>query len=258
MTAVFYNFGQTAATPDELQNCKLYVNGQAVPLTLASRPDVNSFSARTCQAFCTSVLTVASRAFLTARSAITADLQPRPVCRGSANAVQRPVRHTGRPLLYPQGVRPQRQPDRRKRPYFGNTTDYVYDALNRQIETIQPAVLNAAGNSVNPTTVTAYDTAGNVISVTDPDGDTTTYQYDNLNHKKAETDALEHTTTYSYDTAGNLVSATDPKGNTADYIYDALDRKIEEIDPDPSTGQASPERSGLPQRPTGLTPPTAI
>ena len=88
-------------------------------------------------------------------------------------------------------------------------------------------------------TLYAYDANGNVTSATDALGNTTGYEYDNLNRKTKETlpapdgtsPLTQPTTSYQYDNTGNLIAVTDPLGYTTQYAYDNLGRKIKQIDP---------------------------
>ncbi len=62
----------------------------------------------------------------------------------------------------------------------GTTTTSFSDALGRQIESEQtdPETGDGSATSGYLITTTSYDGNGNVLSVTDPMGRTTTYQYD--------------------------------------------------------------------------------
>ena len=83
-----------------------------------------------------------------------------------------------------------------------------------------PNVIADANNhlySANPTYT--YDSTGNVLMKTLPEGDPTTnqtgvdvwqYTYNNFGEVLTATDPLNHTTTYQYDTHGNLKSITTP------------------------------------------------
>ena len=53
---------------------------------------------------------------------------------------------------------------------MGNVTSYEYDAANRETEEIDPS---PDGVAADPTILYAYDTAGNLASETDPDGNAT-------------------------------------------------------------------------------------
>jgi RHS repeat-associated protein len=71
-----------------------------------------------------------------------------------------------------------------------------------------------------PTTTWAYDPEDNLLSTTDPLGNTTAYTYNATRQVLTTTDARGGTTTNAYDAKGNLVSTTDPLGNATAYTYD--------------------------------------
>ena len=118
---------------------------------------------------------------------------------------------------------------------LGYTTRYQYDVENRQIAEIDPATPCTEPNGsvavVQPTTSYAYDLDGNLLSTTDPDGNTTRYEYDALNRQVASIDALGNVTKTAYDAYGNVAEVIDPLLRSTEYVYDNLGRKIEEIDP---------------------------
>jgi len=107
--------------------------------------------------------------------------------------------------------------------------------------------------------LSTYDAAGNLLTVTDPNQNVTSYQYDALNRKTMEVDAdpdgggaqVSPTTAYSYDAAGNLTKVVGPDVGsgggvihpTVSYAYDALNRKTQEIDANPGGGAAQPTLS---------------
>ena len=97
----------------------------------------------------------------------------------------------------------------------GNTTNYTYDALNRQLK-----MVNAAGD----TTVTTYDPVGNVACRAAPNSNVTCYTYDALNRVIKETDSQGPVQTTTYDPVGNVTSQLDGNGNGPDYAYDADNR----------------------------------
>ena len=148
---------------------------------------------------------------------------------------------------------------------LGATTAYQYDSMNRKIAVAEPlpdantnpaAPQEVEGQFVGgggPTTTWTYDLSGNVVSTTDPNGNTTWTQYNGWNLPVAVTDALgayegdpQHTTTTTYDALGNVLTVTDQLGRTTEYVYDNLGRKVEAIAPDPTTGQASTTDSACP------------
>ncbi|HEY2674376.1 MAG TPA: RHS repeat-associated core domain-containing protein, partial [Rugosimonospora sp.] len=63
-----------------------------------------------------------------------------------------------------------------------------------------------------------------LASVTDPNGDTTSYTYDWLGRKLTATDPDSGPATNTYDRAGNLTSVTDAKGQKLSTGYDAMNR----------------------------------
>ncbi|UOO76126.1 DUF6531 domain-containing protein [Neisseria sp. Dent CA1/247] len=65
-----------------------------------------------------------------------------------------------------------------------------------------------------------YDTFGNVISITAPDGSRTQIDYhDTLNLPVAVNDPAGRITEYAYDQRGNLIQVTDPAGHSTGYTY---------------------------------------
>jgi RHS repeat-associated protein len=101
-----------------------------------------------------------------------------------------------------------------------NTT-YSYDPLNR-LAVVTQTLSTAPGGSI--ATHYAYDTAGNLTSVTDPNGNTTSYAFDDFGRMSTQTSPVTGTTSYSYDPAGNLASTTDANGATTTRAYDAVGR----------------------------------
>lgn len=90
-------------------------------------------------------------------------------------------------------------------------TTYGYDTFGDQTQAKDPD---------NNVTVTGYDAAGRVTSVTQP-----SYT------PPGTTTAITATTQYAYDEAGNLASVTDPAKNVTSYGYDALGDVTSRTDP---------------------------
>ena len=91
--------------------------------------------------------------------------------------------------------------------------------------------VSADGSGPNDThyaTTTTYDAVGNVSSVTDPDGNVTSYVYDRLSRQIETIDPLYNTSSTVYDADGNMVQTTDADGRTIQYVYDPLNRQVEE------------------------------
>jgi RHS repeat-associated protein len=107
----------------------------------------------------------------------------------------------------------------------GAETDYTYDA-NDEL-TVKKAPPDSSGSG-QPQTSYGYDPAGNLTSVTDPDGNvsgappgsyTTTYGYDAINELTSVTDAAGGQTGYGYDDVGNRTSVTDPLNHLTKQDY---------------------------------------
>jgi YD repeat-containing protein len=84
------------------------------------------------------------------------------------------------------------------------TWAYAYDPAT--------AALTSVTNPDGETTTYAYDTQGNVTSVTDALGRTTAATYNSFNEPTSVTTPSGETTTYTYDTDGNLLSVSTPDG----------------------------------------------
>jgi RHS repeat-associated protein len=80
-------------------------------------------------------------------------------------------------------------------------------------------------------TQSVYDSNDNILSRTDANSHTTTYQYDTQNRLINATDPLGNVSSTTYDPAGNRLSTTDANGHTTIYQYDSLNRRIAETDP---------------------------
>jgi RHS repeat-associated protein len=100
-----------------------------------------------------------------------------------------------------------------------NTT-YTHDALDRMTRVTQQLGATTAITSY------AYDVHDNLRSVTDPNGNTTTYQYDDFGQIRSQVSPVTGTTTYAYDAAGNLTSTTDANSASTLRTYDADDRVL--------------------------------
>ncbi|MBN2392409.1 MAG: DUF11 domain-containing protein [Anaerolineae bacterium] len=74
------------------------------------------------------------------------------------------------------------------------------------------------------TTHYAYDTLGNLLTVTDALNNVTTMTYDKLSRKTAMNDRDMGQWYYYYDNAGNLTQQTDARGCHTNFTYDGLNR----------------------------------
>jgi RHS repeat-associated protein len=107
----------------------------------------------------------------------------------------------------------------------GYTTDCEYDNNSNllRIERVDRA-------GPNQVTQYDYDNRNRKASMTDPNGNVTTYRYDALDRLIEETDPENKKTSYTYDSHGNVLSITDGSGVRTSYEYDALHRKVRQYD----------------------------
>jgi RHS repeat-associated protein len=102
-------------------------------------------------------------------------------------------------------------------------TSYSYDALHRMTAVRQTLASAPSGAA---TTAYSYDVMDNLSSVTDPNGNTTSYRYDDFHRLQRQDSPVTGTTTYQYDPAGNLVATTDARGAGTTRAYDASNRVL--------------------------------
>ena len=71
-----------------------------------------------------------------------------------------------------------------------------------------------------------YDSEGNLVSVTDAQGNTTTIHYDKLGQKTFMNDRDMGIWNYGYDANGNLKNQLDPKNQQLSFTYDVVNRLV--------------------------------
>jgi RHS repeat-associated protein len=117
---------------------------------------------------------------------------------------------------------------------LGDTTTMQSDALGRPLQ-----ATDGEGNVTKLGYELGYDGGHNLISMTDANGNTTTYTYDGLNNLTSITDALGNVTQFGYESvscagcsviSSNLTALTDGNGHTRHFTYDELDRMVKETD----------------------------
>ncbi len=117
-------------------------------------------------------------------------------------------------------------------------TSYQYDSLGRQIKTTDPL-----GN----TTVIEYDQVGNKKQVINGE-QSISYYYTDLYFLEKEIvnegKESERITSYTYDKVGNRLTTTDPRGKIATNEYDDLYRLIKVTRPDGSIKEYEYDRVG--------------
>ncbi|HUP62563.1 MAG TPA: RHS repeat-associated core domain-containing protein [Thermoanaerobaculia bacterium] len=103
-----------------------------------------------------------------------------------------------------------------------NTT-YRYDEAGRVAEVTQTL---GAGFV---TTRYEYDIHGNLRSAIDPNGNITSYVFDDFGNMISQQSAVTGTTIFEYDIAGNLTRMTDANGAMTTRTFDALGRPVTAI-----------------------------
>jgi len=122
-----------------------------------------------------------------------------------------------------------------------SVTLFVYDAMNRVVQTIDPdgtstVVYDLAGKQVatidklGHTNSYTYDGQGRLILTTYPDSTTETSAYDAAGNRTNSVDRAGHATTYYYDALNRLTNTTYPDFTTSTTVYDGLGRVAQTID----------------------------
>jgi YD repeat-containing protein len=152
----------------------------------------------------------------------------------------------------------------------GNSIVYTYDVQGNLIEMVKhdlsgtrtsrkrwsykhPVIPGRIWKQINADdtyTEYDYDSEGNIISVTDFNGNTTTYGYDPLNRLVAISQPNGVLTSFSYDLHGNLVSVIDAEGNRTNYMYDDMGRVVSATSPDTGTTNYVYDAAGNPIKET--------
>jgi RHS repeat-associated protein len=103
-----------------------------------------------------------------------------------------------------------------------NTT-YSFDALHRLTQVRQTLASAPSGKAV---TSYGYDSMDNLASVTDPNGNTTGYTYDDFHRLARQDSPVTGETDYAYDEAGNMVGSIDGRGAATMKTFDADNRVV--------------------------------
>ncbi|MCL2541546.1 MAG: DUF6531 domain-containing protein [Nocardioidaceae bacterium] len=104
------------------------------------------------------------------------------------------------------------------------TTSYAYD--DGSFPALPTKITSPSGHVVAST----YTSTGDLKSVTDGLGDTTSLGYDADGEQTSSTDPDGKTTAATYTSTGQIKSATDRKGGTTSYGYDADGNRTSQID----------------------------
>ncbi len=119
----------------------------------------------------------------------------------------------------------------------GYTTTVAYDSLYRPVtESVQYAQASGNTSAAYANTTKTYDAAGNLLTVTDPLGNTTTTTYDALNRPNLVTYADGTNSTVKYTSTGLAYFKTDELGRQSQTDFDSAGRAVAVHQPDPATG----------------------
>ena len=121
-------------------------------------------------------------------------------------------------------------------------TTYIYDAMNRVVQTIDPdggtntvvyaptGKQQAAIDQLGRTTSYIYDLQSRLIQTTYPDQTTETSAYDANGNRTNSVDRLNRVTSYYYDALNRLTNTTYPDNTTSTTVYDGFGRVAQTID----------------------------
>jgi RHS repeat-associated protein len=130
----------------------------------------------------------------------------------------------------------------------GRTWRYAYDERGNRTQALDPAgrltETTYDAKWSKPTSITRtlaegtaviwqmrYDALnGNLLEMTDPEGNVTRFGYDQNARLVSITDPLNHTTRLAYNTGGEVIRITDALGNQVNLERDALGRVVASID----------------------------
>jgi RHS repeat-associated protein len=138
----------------------------------------------------------------------------------------------------------------------GNVISYTYDTSGKVIKSTDPEGKEKSISYTGATTSTftekdggvwtqQYDTNLNLpISKTAPNGNITSYTYDNNGNTLSVTKPGGAVTRYTYDSAGNMTSITDPLGKTTTYTYNNLGQVLTATDANNHTTTNSYDTNG--------------
>ena len=108
----------------------------------------------------------------------------------------------------------------------GKRTEYTYDQSGLRLS----QTVGAQSEEEKAVTLYSYDGGKNLRTVTDPEGHVTTYNYDLLNRRTNQIDALSNVTTWTFDAVGNRLTETRADNSVTTYQYDQMNRLTNSID----------------------------
>ncbi|WP_257385189.1 RHS repeat-associated core domain-containing protein [Tahibacter caeni] len=127
----------------------------------------------------------------------------------------------------------------------GETTRYAYDGAGHRTSRERPSGPDSIWTY-------AYDAAGNLAAVTDPNAHTTTFGYDANDNRTRVTDANEHVTTFAYDERNRLTGKTYPGGDRWRWVYDGDGNRIRSTAPNGRVTETTYDALNRPMQTTYL------
>jgi YD repeat-containing protein len=122
----------------------------------------------------------------------------------------------------------------------GIKTQYLYNAAG-----LPWKVIKDRDGAAPAVTEFGYDAYGNLVSLTDPEGNTTTFAYDSLDRLVSVTDHENNSKSFTYYADGSIKGRTDQESQNTQYAYDADNRLSQITYPDLSTLTITYEDNGL-------------
>ena len=110
----------------------------------------------------------------------------------------------------------------------GTVTEFTYDANGNCAS--KKLTYTMDGEKKEITEFYQYDEYGNLVQVTDSDGNITTNEYNEIDKISASIDSNGKKTSYTYDKRGNLTKVTYPDGTSESFTYDKEDNNITATD----------------------------
>ena len=111
----------------------------------------------------------------------------------------------------------------------GYTSTNAYDGQGNLIQVTFPTVTVGLAAPQAATANWTYNTHGQLLTFTDPEGNVTCYEYNTTGYRQRLTrdcGGLDATTEYGYDSVGHVTAITDSLGVRTEYVFNALDQVV--------------------------------
>ncbi|MHC4976635.1 MAG: DUF6531 domain-containing protein, partial [Planctomycetota bacterium] len=112
----------------------------------------------------------------------------------------------------------------------GNETTYEYDSMDRRVRTVHTLTDDGTGGGIVIGSIElpqTYDDSNRLVTSTDGEGNTTSFDFDALNRMIKKTHADGSFYLYTYDVHHNLLQQADPSGTISTHDYDLLGRRTD-------------------------------